>query len=470
MLQDRPHGIAVLDVGASNSRLLLFDREGKVLAERRRSSPHLNGPPYAALDPEPLLDFAAGALPDFDRVLPVDVVVPCAHGSALACLDAEGSLALPVMDYQAEPPAGIVAGYEAVAPDFSEVFAPTNPMALTLGRQLFWQETAFPEAFAKVATILPWGQYFALRLGGRAVSEVTALGAQTHLWDLRRNGFSSLARARGWDRRFAPLARAWEEVGVLAARFRGPGSHSRSLRGAGRVLAGIHDSNANYLRYLAAGLRPFTLLSSGTWIIGFDTETALGDLDPNRDTATNSDVYGRPVACCRFMGGREFEVLAEGAPAEAADLAAVEGLIGRGTLALPSFTDSGGPLPGTGGRGRIEGPPPEDAKARAGLAALYCALMTAESLDALRSVSPVIVDGPFADNPLYLGLLAALRPGQPVLASRAGEGTASGAALLGLATEEGNLPWVPVKLEEVAPLSPSGLSAYRQTWRRFSQR
>ena len=464
-MQDGPRGIAVLDVGASNSRLLLFDREGKFLAERRRGSPHAEGPPYAALDAEPLLDFAAEVLPDFDRELPVDVVVPCAHGSALACLNAEGDLALPVMDYQAEPPQEIVVGYETVEPDFAEVFAPTNPMALTLGRQLFWQETAFPEAFAKVATILPWGQYFALRLGGRAVSEVTALGAQTHLWDVRRNEFSSLARQHGWDLRFAPLARAWDEVGPLAARFRG-----ETFRGAGRVLAGIHDSNANYLRYLAAGLRPFTLLSSGTWIIGFDTETAIGELDPRHDTATNSDVYGRPVACCRFMGGREFEVLAEGAPAEAADIAAVEGLIARGTLALPSFTDSGGPLPGTGGNGRIEGPAPEEAATRAGLAALYCALMTAESLEALRSASPVIVDGPFADNALYLGLLAALRPGQPVRASRSGEGTASGAALLGLAAEDGSLPRVPVELEEVAPLVPAGLEAYRETWRGLSQR
>ena len=464
-MSDRPRGIAVLDVGASNTRLLLFDAEGQVRGEERRSSVHRPGPPYAALDPEPLLAFAAEVLQVFDRVLPVDRVVPCAHGSALACLRADGELALPVMGYEAEPPQEIVAGYDAIAPDFSEVFAPSNPKALTLGRQLFWQETAFAAAFAATATILPWGQYVALRLGGRPVSEVTALGAQTHLWDVRGKRFSSLARDRGWDRRFAPLAKAWEVVGRLDAAFRGG-----SFRGEGRLLAGIHDSNANYLRYLAAELRPFTLLSSGTWIIGFDSETEIGDLDPRRDTASNSDIHGRPVACCRFMGGREFEILAGDAPAEAAQAATLEALIDRGCFALPSFTDSGGPLPATGGRGRIAGPAPESPAERAGLATLYCALMTCESLDAVGSRARILVDGPFAGNPLFLRLLAALRPGQAVLASRGGEGTASGAALLALADEDGRLPKVPVDLAEVVPLTLDGLSGYRDAWRRLSQR
>ncbi len=465
MIQSEARGIAVLDVGATNTRLMLFDREGRVVAEARRASPHRPGPPYAALDPEPLLDFAAQTLPAFDRQLPVDAVVPCAHGSALACLASDGTLALPVMDYEAAPPPEIREAYADVAPDFAEVFAPTNPMSLTLGLQLFWQETAFPEVFAKVATILPWGQYFALCLGGRAVSEVTALGAQTHLWDVRGQRFSSLARARGWDRRFAPLASAWEAVGSMDPRFRGDG-----FRGQGRVLAGIHDSNANYLRYLAAGLAPFTLLSSGTWIIGFDTETDIAGLDPRRDTATNSDIYGRPVACCRFMGGRELEILAQGAAADAATAAVVQNLLDRGTTALPSFTDSGGPLPGSGGRGRIEGPAPRGPAERAALAALYCALMTAKSLDAVRSRSGILVDGPFAENATFLGLLAALRPGQSVSASRAGEGTAAGAAILALMTPEGGLPEVAIDLSEVRPLEVSGLTAYRDAWRRLSQR
>src|SRR5262245_46073387 len=122
-----PRGTLVLDIGSTNTKLALFDADGHLAAERRVESRHLPAPPYRSLDPEPALGLLADALPEFDAVLPVDAIVPCAHGSALALLDGEGALALPVMDYLAEPPAEIVAAYRRIAPPFSEVFAPLNP-------------------------------------------------------------------------------------------------------------------------------------------------------------------------------------------------------------------------------------------------------------------------------------------------------------------------------------------------------
>ena len=81
-----------------------------------------------------------------------------------------------------------------------------------------------------------------------------------------------VARLRGWDKLFAPWAKAWEVIGPLKPQFR-----KDHFRGHGRVLAGIHDSSGNYLRYLAGGRKHFTLLSTGTWIIGFDTDTGITD-------------------------------------------------------------------------------------------------------------------------------------------------------------------------------------------------
>ena len=76
------------------------------------------------------------------------------------------------------------------------------------------------------------------------------------------------------------------------------------------MLCGIHDSNANYARYLAAGLDDFALISTGTWLITFNPGLPLERLDPLRDTVSNSDLLGRPVACARFMGGREYALIA----------------------------------------------------------------------------------------------------------------------------------------------------------------
>lgn len=456
-----PRGIAVLDVGATNTKALLFDAGLALVREESIPSRKAEAPPYPAIATAPILDFAARVLPAFDAEVPVDAVVPCTHGSAFALLDAAGAPVLPVMDYNARPPEDVAAGYAAVAPSFAEVLAPINPGALTVGRQFYWQETAFPDAFARCATILPLAQYLAFRLGGRAVSEATSLGAQTQLWDLRGDRPSSLARARGWDRLLAPVEPAWRAVGTLSDSIAGPG-----FRGRGAILAGIHDSSANYLRYLGGEAGRFALLSTGTWIIGFDAGADPGRLDPACDTACGLTVHGATVPICRFKGGEEYALLA-GEDAPAPEIARVAALVGRGTMALPSFTDSGGPVPGSGGRGTVEGTV-EDAADRAALAALYCAQMTALALERLAGPVPaprIIVDGPFGLNPGYLACLAALLPGASVLASDLREGTAAGAALLALADDEGRFPDLPVSLVPAPAADLPGLGAHHARWR-----
>ncbi|HTN97800.1 MAG TPA: hypothetical protein VL101_12555 [Nordella sp.] len=456
-------GIAVVDVGATNSKIVLFDSAGKPLAERKMASRHGAGPPYLHLDPGPLIAFCAEHLPELDAILPIDVIVPSAHGAAIASLAEDGTLALPVMDYMAEPPADIIEAYRKVEPPFSEVFGPLLPMALTHGMQLFWQETAFPDDFAKVRTILPWIQYVGYLLSGKAVIEVASMSCQSQLMDVRDNGFSSLTRLRGWDKLFAPWAKAWEVTGPLKGEFRGD-----HFRGRADVLAGIHDSSANYLRYLAGGRRHFTLLSTGTWIIGFDTDTAITRLDPERDTVTNTDVFGRPVACCRFMGGREFEILSREASAEAASFTALADIVTQESFALPSFTDTGGPMPGTGNKGLVKGPAPSNEEERSTLAALYCALMVDRSLAAIKSKGDIIVDGPFAKNPVFLSVLAALRPKQKVLASQLRDGTTQGAMVLALMDEDGKLPELALTLDHIAPQAPSTIADYAAKWRELA--
>ena len=108
---ERPRGIAVADVGYTNTKIMLFSPDLVPVAERKIASRHREGPPYRNIDPEPMVALCREALPELDRILPVDAVVPCAHGAALACLAADGSLAMPVMDYTSEPPPDIVADY-----------------------------------------------------------------------------------------------------------------------------------------------------------------------------------------------------------------------------------------------------------------------------------------------------------------------------------------------------------------------
>lgn len=458
-----PRGIAVVDVGYTNSKVILYDASLNMLGERKLASPHHDGPHYREIDVDPIIAFAAEALRDLDAMLPVDRIVTSAHGACIVSLAADGSPAVPVMDYMSEPPPEIEAAYHAAMPGFAETYSPPLPMALLHGMQLFWQQTVLSDAFASTTTILPLMQYVGFALGGRAVTEVSSMSCQSHLVDMRDGSPSSIARKLGWDRRYAPLAKAWEVIGKLKPDLRGA-----TFRGRGDILAGVHDSNANLLRYLAGGKSHFTLLSTGTWIIGFDTDADITALDPSRDVVANKNVFGQTVASCRFFGGKEFELVAQGASGSDARLETVRRFVADGTMALPSFSDSGGPMPGTGLKGRITGPFTETSQARASIASLYCALMVAESLDAITSKGSVIVDGPFSQNDVFLAVLAGLRPGQKVIASQARDGTAAGAACLAL-MPDGRLPDISIAMREISPAPIEGLAAYQQHWRKMAQ-
>ncbi len=457
MTEENLRGIAVVDVGYTNTKVILFSSSLDVLGERKIASPHRKGAHYSEIDVEPMLVFFAQALAELDQILPIDRIVTSAHGACIACVDEGGQLTVPLMDYASEPPCEIVKAYQAEMPSRDETYSPYLPGALLNAMQLFWQQRIDPIAFARTRHILPLMQFVTMRLGGRAVTEISSMSCQSHLKNLNTHGPSSLALRHGWAKKFAPVAKAWDVIGRLDPRYRGTG-----FRGRGDVLAGVHDSNANLLRYLSAGLSHFTLLSTGTWIIGFDTDADVAKLDGARDIVANVNVFGKTVASCRFFGGREFELVSAGASRDGT-LEDVASLVGRGVMALPSFTDSGGPVPGKANKGLVVGAVAD--VERHALASLYCALMTDQSLTAIHSKGDVIVDGPFSQNLVYLSVLATLRKGQRVLASRLRDGTTAGAACLGL-MQDAVPPSIAIDMQVISPSEIPGFDAYVSSWRK----
>ena len=68
----------------------------------------------------------------------------------------------------------------------------------------------------------------------------------------RENCLSSLAIDEGWSEKLPPLRGAFDQLGPLRQTLAERMGCSNSPP---TVLVGIHDSNANYARYLAAGLK-----------------------------------------------------------------------------------------------------------------------------------------------------------------------------------------------------------------------
>jgi L-fuculokinase len=284
--------------------------------------------------------------------------------------------------------------------------------------------------------------------------EATALGAHTDLWSPYDGRPSSMVDKLGWRRLLPPRRNAWDTLGTLKPEV----TAATGLAPDVRVICGAHDSNASLVPHLVSRRDPFTVISTGTWVIMM----AIGGkarLDPNADMLANVDVRGEPVPTARFMGGREFAVLAGESPADA-DEADVEAMIASGTLALPAFSDQGGPFASR--KGVIEGPAPKTPKARAALATVYSALMTAHRLRRLEAPGDLIVEGGFARSPAFAAVLARLMADRRVLVAPMSAGAAAGAAMLAHWDEPHRSP----RLETARAWDLPGLEAHRDRWER----
>ena len=274
------------------------------------------GPPYRSIDPAPLVALCRTALSELDAILPIDVVVPCAHGAALACLAADGSLALPVMDYTAEPPADIIADYREDRAAVRGGFRPAaahgahpRPAALLAAAGISCRH------LRRIRTVVPWIQYVAYLLSGKLVTEISGMSCQSQLMNVRTTRCRHWLTARAGTGCFHPLPKRGTSSATCEPEFRGA-----NFRGEGRVLAGVHDSNANYLRYLAAGRRNSLCFPPAPGSSALIREARVETLNREKDMVSNTDVFGKLVACCRFFGGKEFEVLGAGASGDVASL------------------------------------------------------------------------------------------------------------------------------------------------------
>jgi sugar (pentulose or hexulose) kinase len=446
--------VAVFDVGKTNIKLVVFDRAGGVLAER--SAP--NAPlapdarrPYLKLDTERAWAFLIGALKELGAQFSFEAISIAAHGAAGVLVKDDGE-ALPAMDYEFAGCDEIAAEYDKLRPPFEETLSPNLPRGLNLGRQVYYLQRRFPAEFAAARAFLGYPQYWSWRLSGVAATEFTAMGAHTDLWRPYDGGPSSMVDKLGWRRLFAPMRKAWDTLGTLKPEV----AAATGLAPDVRVICGAHDSNASLVPHLMSRREPFTVISTGTWVIIM----AIGgraELDPKADMLANVDVRGEPVPTARFMGGREYAVLAGDGPAGADD-AAVAAIVASGVLALPAFSDQGGPFAAR--KGIIRGEAPATPKARAALATLYSALMTAHMLRRLEAPGDLIVEGGFARSPAFAAVLARLMGHRRVVIAPTSAGAAAGAAMLAHWDE----PHPPPRLEPAPLWDLPGLETYREQW------
>jgi len=448
--------IAVIDIGKTNAKLALVDLASLTeIAVITRPNRVIPGPPWPHFDTEGHWAFILDGLARFHRDHGVDAISITTHGASIVLLDGRGALAAPILDYEHTGPQATAAAYDAIRPDFAETGSPRLANGLNVGAQLHWQFTTDPGLHGRTAHIIPYPQFWAHRLCGVLAADVSSIGCHTDLWRAREAAFSSLVDTLGIaDKMVAPRP-SGDILGPILPEV----ARRTGLPVNTPVVCGIHDSNASLYPHLLTQRAPFSVISTGTWVIAMTMPS--GDapvLDPARDTLLNVNAFGQVVPSARFMGGREFELIQGQHPfgATATDQAHV---LKEEIMLLPAVVQDAGPF-----QGRMtgwNGPEPNPGSGQRAVAlSFYLALMSDACLRLTAARGPVLIEGPFARNAHYLAMLAAATGG-PVLTTRSATGTSIGAALL-YGEGAGLAPLLPVAL----PDSLGALKHYADAWRR----
>lgn len=459
---------AVLDIGKTNVKLQLVDEHGNAQEAYSRKNTPLTKGPYPHADVAGIWQWFMETLRRYPKVSKISSLTVTTHGATAALINHESlkgknpdGLVLPVLDYEYAEVVNSKAAYSKVRPQFAETLSPELPAGLNLGLQIFWQQQNFADKFEQVTQILMYPQYWGWRLTGQLVGEVTSLGCHTDLWSPVANYYSTLVQ-NYWHLLMPNLKPAWQVLGTVTESV----VKQTGLPADCQVYVGLHDSNASYLRYLFNSrekAESFTVISTGTWTILMRARAELSVLNPERDMLANCDIYGDPIACARFMGGREYAVICErlgSSPEVPFSAEDIQSAINNLWMATPDFSEGNGPFGGH----EATLPKPQTALSAGAVATLYCALMIDQRLTDLKATGAIYIEGAFLKNSLLCQLVAQLRPDQRVYLSADDTGTVQGVVLLTKLLHNSTFS---LAVEPCLASAFSGLESYRAKWQQL---
>jgi sugar (pentulose or hexulose) kinase len=308
------YAIAVFDVGKTNKKLLIYDRDLTLLDSTYRVFPTIE---LDGLEVEPLEAVEAWFLQElsrFARTYPIRVITVSTHGAAFVCVGSDGNPALPVVSYTYEPGDAFHDEFYREVGDRDHLQRTTATLELKAlinpAKGVFFAKRRFPKQFEAVRHILLFPQYWGFRLTGNVAADYTYVGCHTYLWDFAAGRWSEVADRLG-IRDLLPerVGKPWETLGTVSAAI----AAQTGLDPGTLVTFGIHDSNASLLPHLVKRQDSFVLNSTGTWCVAMHpaerVEFAADEI--GKAVFYNISPLGKPVKTSILMGGLEFETYTE---------------------------------------------------------------------------------------------------------------------------------------------------------------
>lgn len=414
--------IAVIDVGKTNKKLFLFDKEYRIVHEqsaRFTETTDEDGDPCENLESLRASVFDSLRTVVNNKDFAVQALNFSAYGASFVYIDQQGNPLTPLYNYLKPYPEALKQKfYSDYGGEESFSICTASPVlgSLNSGMQLYRIKQERPGLFARIRHALHLPQYLSWLVSGNACSDMTSIGCHTNLWDFVKKDYHEWVYAEGLAGVLPPVLPCDT---VTPAQFEGTGF----LCGIG-----LHDSSAALIPYLLNFREPFVLISSGTWCISLNpfNDAPLTREELNRDCLCYLDFKGHPVKASRLFAGRIHDE-------QVKQIAAHFHTNPARYRAMPfnaawvSSVHTGNAEPGQTDWTQFD----SDEEAYHRLMQELVAQQKASTQLVLKDspVKRIFIDGGFSDNTIYMNLLAAAFPDMEVYAATMPQATSLGAAL-----------------------------------------
>jgi L-fuculokinase len=410
--------IAIFDIGKTNKKVFLLDEGYHVVWEDSvvlGASTDEDGDPCEDL--QLLAQWVYGNVAVLDNLKDFEVraVNFATYGASFVHIAKARLPVTPLYNYLKPYPDSLLKKfYKTYGGESNFSLQTASPVlgSLNSGLQLYRIKQEQPDCFSEIEYSLHLPQYLSFLFTGQAFSDLTSIGCHTNLWDFNRHTYHEWVSREGILNKLAPIAASssvWPIEQPVGTTF-------TDIPLAG---VGLHDSSAALIPYLETLHEPFALISTGTWCITLNpfNQAPLTADELKKDCLCYLDYQGRPVKASRLFAGYEHEQqvlrLADEYHKSPAYAATVD-------FDPDCIT-------------RLQGNPPSSfEQAYHLLVHNIIDKQVASTRLVLKDtgVRHLYVDGGFANNQVYMHLLARAFPEMEVYAAVVPQATALGAALV----------------------------------------
>ena len=193
--------IAVLDIGKTNKKILIYDQDLKLLEEQFIRIPEIEKDQVLYDDVKGLKSWILSTFSALSSIYNIKVISTSAHGATYSLVDEEGNSVVPQVAYNTDPGEYFHRQFyercgDAVALQ-KLTGTPNFNLLINPAKGIYFSQLKFPNEFSKAKHLLLYAQFFGYWLTGKVCADPTYAGNHTYLWDFSANTWSDVADKLG---------------------------------------------------------------------------------------------------------------------------------------------------------------------------------------------------------------------------------------------------------------------------------